>query len=103
MALKKNAGSAQKKEQPKQESSFEIEVTRAKDVGTAIMFDMKVNGVMIYGCSYKTLRRKDNNEEFAKIGFPSRQGSDGNWYNNVYFKITDEMIDTIEKGLDALL
>lgn len=100
MALKKNE---QKKEQAKQESTFDIEVTRAKDVGTAIMFDMKVNGIMIYGCSYKTLHRKDDGSEFAKIGFPSRRGSDGNWYNNVCFKITDEMIDTIEKGLDALL
>ena len=100
MALKKNVA---KKEQPKQECAYEIEVTRAKDAKTAIMFDMKVNGVMIYGCSYKTLHRKDDGSEFAKIGFPSRQGSDGNWYNNVYFKITDEMIDTIEKGLDALL
>ena len=103
MALKKNAQSAQKKGPATQEQAYEIEVTRAKDVKTAIMFDMKVNGIMIYGCSYRTLHRKDDGSEFAKIGFPSRQGSDGNWYNNVYFRITDEMIDAIEKGLEALL
>ena len=85
-------------------ASFDIKVTRAKELenGT-IMFDMDVNGVSIYGCSYKTLQRKDNGEEFAKIGFPSRKGKDDKYYNNVFFKIEDETLKSIESGIESLL
>lgn len=84
--------------------AYNVEVKRAHELenGT-IMFDMEVNGVMVYGCSYKVLTRKDNGEEFAKIGFPSRKGSDDKWYNLVYFKVDDEIVSTIEKGIDAVL
>ena len=92
------------KAKAKEERSYEINVTRAHELDNGtIMFDMEVNGVTIYGCSYKVLTRKDNGEEFAKIGFPSRKGSDDKWYNNVYFKITDAIVETIEKQLDALV
>lgn len=80
----------------------DIKVTRAKELENVIMFDMEVNGITIYGCSYRTLTRKDNGEEFAKIGFPSHK-SGNNWYNYVFFKITDEDIDVIEKGIEALI
>lgn len=85
-------------------TKYEIQVTRAKELeNETIMFDMTVNGVQIYGCSYKTLKRKDNGEEFAKIGFPSRKGSDGKYYNQAYFKIDDEQIKVIEKAIEAVL
>ena len=80
----------------------DIKVTRAKELENVIMFDMEVNGITIYGCSYRTLTRKDNGEEFVKIGFPSHK-SGNNWYNYVCFKITDEDIDVIERGIEALI
>lgn len=87
-----------------QATQFEVEVTRAKELDNGtIMFDMVVNGVSVYGCSYKTLKRKDNGEEFAKIGFPSRKGSDGKYYNQVYFKINDDLVKVIEKAIEAVL
>lgn len=97
MAIKKNA-------KAEKATTYNVEVKRAKELenGT-IMFDMEVNGVTIYGCSYKVLTRKDNGEEFAKIGFPSRKGSDDKWYNQVYFKVDDEIIAAIEKGIDAVV
>ena len=82
--------------------SHEIQVIRAKLLDNVIMFDMVVNGVTIYGCSYKTLHRKDNDEEFAKIGFPSRKGKDDKYYNHVYVKLSDEDVETIEKGIEAV-
>ena len=92
----------QKKETKK--AAFNIEIKRVKDLGNGtIMFDMDVNGVMIYGCSYKTLKRSDNGEEFAKVGFPSRKGKDDKWYNDAYFKIGDEEMQAIEKGIESLL
>jgi hypothetical protein len=89
-----------KKKETKTES-HKIEVLRAKVLENVIMFDMNVNGVTIYGCSYKTLHRKDNDEVFAKIGFPSRKGKDDKYYNHVYVKFSDEDIETIEKGIEA--
>lgn len=85
-------------------TNYDIKVTRAKELDNGtIMFDMTVNGVQVYGCSYKTLKRKDNGEEFAKIGFPSRKDSDGNYYNQVYFKVNDDLVKVIEKAIEAVL
>lgn len=101
MAIKKNA-KAEAAQEAKRE--FQIEVKRAKELDNGtIMFDMEANGVMIYGCSYKILKRKDNGEEFAKIGFPSRKGSDGNYYNQAYFRIEADTLEAIEKGIEALI
>ncbi|MBP5420922.1 MAG: hypothetical protein J6Y78_00630 [Paludibacteraceae bacterium] len=101
MAIKKPT----KNESKESKVTYNIEVTRAKDLGEGkpIMFDMTVNGVIIYGCTYRVLSRKDGSGEFAKIGFPSYKGNNDTWYNHCYFKITDEMIDTIEKGIEAVL
>lgn len=99
MAIKKNAEAKAEKA-----ASYKIEVKRAKELDNGtIMFDMDVNGVLIYGCSYKVLTRKDNGEEFAKVGFPSRKGSDDKYYNQAYFKIDDAALAEIEKGIEALI
>ena len=98
MAIKKSAKAEEKK------VTYSIEVKRAKELDNGtIMFDMEVNGITIYGCSYKILQRKDNGEEFIKIGFPSRKGSDDKWYNEVYFKVDEDVISEIEKGIEAVL
>lgn len=91
-----------KKSEEKKVESHNIEVTRTKLLENAIMFDMVVNGVTIYGCSYRTLERHDNGEQFAKIGFPSRKGKDDKYYNHVYVKLSPEDIETIEKGIEAV-
>lgn len=82
-----------------------IEIKRANNLADkgVIMFDMVVNGITIYGCSYKWLTRKEDGQEFAKVGFPSRKGSDDKYYNNVYFKISEKDMDQIDKGIEALL
>ena len=100
MAINK---SAQKNEEKQETRKYEIKVTRAKELEKCIMFDMEVNGVMIYGCSYRELNRKDGSGSFVKISFPQRKGSDEKYYNYAYFKITDEMISEIEKGIEAVM
>lgn len=82
--------------------AHKIEVIRAKLLENVIMFDMIVNGVTIHGCSYKILHRKDNDEAFAKIGFPSRKGKDDKYYYLVYVKLSDKDIEDIEKGIEAV-
>ena len=97
MAIKRNKEEAAK--------NHEIKVTRANVIEdkNVIMFDMIVNDVQIYGCSYKTLTNHETNEDFAKIGFPSRKGKDDKWYNNAYVKLTSEDITAIEKQIEALI
>lgn len=82
--------------------NHEIKVTRAKDIDSAIMFDMVVNDVTIYGCSYRELERKDGSGSFAKIGFPSKKSGD-NWYNQAFVKLSDEDIKSIEAQIEHLI
>lgn len=86
-------------------TNHEIKVTRANEIESknVIMFDMVVNDVTIYGCSYRILTNHETNEEFAKIGFPSRKGNDNKWYNNVFVKLTADDIAEIEKQIEALI
>lgn len=83
----------------------DIKVTRAKKLEekNVIMFDMEVNGISIYGCSYRTLERKDGSGEFGKVGFPSHKASDDKYYSYCWFKISDKDMDIIEKGIEALI
>ena len=93
MALKKKAEAAEEK--------FEIKVTRAHEFKSGdISFDMVVNGINIYNCTYM------NESEKVKqpfVSFPSRKGSDGKYYAFVWFKVTDEILSEIEKGIEAVL
>lgn len=78
--------------------TYEVEVTRAKEIKGSYAFDMRVNGVMIYGCWLK--ETKDGNNF---VSFPSYKGTDGKYYSHAYFKVTDELQDEIEKGIEALV
>lgn len=102
MAINRNS----KKEEQTTEA-FEVEVTRALECKNgSIAFDMKVNGVAIYGCFYRTVTKKDGST-FDTVSFPQRKGTDKDgkdaYYNYAYFKITDEIMKTIEKGIEAVL
>ena len=90
-----------KKESTETIKNHEIKVTRVKELDTVIMFDMIVNDVTIYGCSYKVLKRHDNGEEFGKVGFPSKKSGD-TWYNHAFVKLSAADVETIEKEIEAL-
>ena len=102
MAIKRNNTENQKEK--KQAVDHEITVTRVKDLPdkNVIMFDMIVNGVTIYGCSYRTLKNKSTGEEFGKIGFPSRKSGDA-YYNHVYVGLSPADVECIEKQIEAEL
>ena len=92
---------SKKKTEEKEVINHEIEVTRAKELENVIMFDMKVNDVTIYGCSYRVLTRKDTGEEFGKVGFPAKKSGD-NYYNHAFVKLSSADIENIEKQLEKL-
>jgi hypothetical protein len=84
---------------------FDAEVIRAKDLGDkGIVLDLKLNGVTIYGCWYREYEdRKNPGDKKSFIAFPSRKGTDGNYYNYAYIKIDDHMLQEIEKQIEAKL
>lgn len=100
MAIKKNA----KATEEKKVYEFDIEILRVHELDNGtIMFDMAANHVIIKGCAYKILTNGETGEEFAKIDFPSKKGKDDKWYNEVFFQISPETLDKIEKGIEAKL
>lgn len=76
------------------------EVTRAKAFDNGgVVFDVILNGINIYGCRVV----EGKNGDF--ISFPSRKGSDGNYYAYAYVKLTEEdtkeIISQVEKKLEV--
>ena len=99
---KKNAES--KETEKKVAQDHQITIGRAKELkGDRIIFDMTVNDVTIYGCVYAVLKRKSDGEEFVKINFPSRKGSDDMYYNEAYVFLSENDIAAIEKGIEEKL
>ena len=85
----------------------EIEVLRAiefpeKNGQHNIGFDVKINGVTIYGCIL--IQGEKDGEEYSFPTFPQRKGKDDKYYSIVYFRLSDEdqkiILDTVEKVLN---
>lgn len=93
MALKKN----KTEEAKKPAVTYDVTVTRAKEVKDSYAFDMEVNGVKIYGCWLK----EGKNGNF--VSFPSYKGSDGKYYSHCYFPISEELKKEIEDQIEANL
>ena len=101
--ISRKTNQQQETQQPERKV-FDCKVTRVRETSKgAIFFDMEVNGVTIYGCSYRELERKDGSGSFAKIGFPSKKGKDDKYYNEAYFPVSDDDIASIEKQIEALI
>lgn len=65
----------------------------------AILFDLELNGVCIYGCHIAESR--DGNEF---IGFPSRKGSDGKYYSVAWAPLSEDdtadILDSVRGELE---
>ena len=93
-----------------QAQALTIEVLRAKDFTKddakenecSIVFDMKVNGVTIYGCWYRTGSDKKG-VDYEMVSFPSQKGKDGKYYNYAYVQLQQSDIDLIAKAIDSML
>lgn len=93
-----------------QAQALNIEVLRAKDFTKddakenecSIVFDMKVNGVTIYGCWYRTGSDKKG-EDYEMVSFPSQKGKDGKYYNHAYVQLQQSDIDFISSEIEKLL
>ena len=102
---------SKKTEKPaEQAQALTIEVLRAKDFTKddakenecSIVFDMKVNGVTIYGCWYRTGSDKKG-EDYEMVSFPSQKGKDGKYYNHAYVQLQQSDIDFISSEIEKLI
>ncbi len=75
----------------------DIEVTRAKVFNDVTFFDMKVNGVTIYGCRF--IEGKNGNF----VSFPSKKGNDGKYYNHAYIELNEAEVKLIDELIDKAL
>ena len=84
------------------EIKYEVVVTRAKDFDTSVSFDMEVNGVTIYGCTYREGKSKAD-KDYAFISFPQKKDKNGKYWNEVYFKIDEELQNDIVAQIEKLI
>lgn len=83
---------------------YDVEVRRAKEFDNGISIDIEVNGVKIYNVWYRTYEdRKNPGDEKAFLGFPSRKGNDGKYYQYCWFPVSDELLADIEKKIEEKL
>ena len=78
---------------------FTTEVSKVRTLKSGdTFFDLKINGVMIYGC--KAVETKDYP---TFIGWPQRKGTDGNYYNVCSVFISPEDTEKIIAQVQAIL
>lgn len=58
--------------------------------------------ITIYNLTWVEGTKKDGTE-YKFVSMPQERGSDGNYYNRVYFPIDDTLTDAIEKLLSDVL
>ena len=91
MAIKKTNKEETKKAPQVEYKPAEISIAKVKPVKgkeDCYRFNLTINGVTIYGCSYVTYTNKDGKEDNF-IAFPSYKGSDGEHYNTCFFPINN--------------
>ena len=108
MAVNRKKSAETENKAAEQAQALAIEVLRAKDFteagkeGCSIVFDMNVNGVIIYGCWYREGKDKKG-EDYEMVSFPSQKGKDGKYYNHAWVKLQQSDIDNISKQIESLL
>ena len=75
----------------------DLEVIRAKEYKETVFFDVRINGVNVYGCRFI----EGKNGDF--VSFPSYKGSDGKYYSHAYIKLDEASVKLIDEQIDNLL
>lgn len=78
-------------------TSFRVTGVRTLDSGS-VSFDMKLNGINIYGCFVV-----ESAEYGDFISFPQRKGKDGKYYPIVWAKLDKEDTTAILQEVERIL
>lgn len=94
----------QQKAETENHVAYNAEVTRAIQFKDGkISFDLRVNGVTIYGMRYIEYQTKEG-EAGSMLSFPSRKDEKtGKWYSHAWFPISRELQADIEAQISAKL
>lgn len=97
---KKKAAEAAKPEAAKVYAKvFSTEVSKVRTLKSGdTFFDLKINGVMIYGC-----KAVESKQYPTFVGWPQRKGTDGNYYNVCSVFISPEDTEKIIAQVQAIL
>ena len=95
-STKKTKGKKQRKQMPRVE--YEIKVNRAFEGKYGTLFDMTLNGVKVYGC-----RVCENRDGEPFVGWPQKQGKDGNYYAHAWAYLEQDQMEEIMDQIAALL
>ena len=75
-----------------------FEVLRARQLQNGhVTFDVKLNGISIYGCFVV----EGKNGDF--ISFPQRLGSDGKYYSIAWCRLSNEVQKSIIETIEGML
>lgn len=83
--------------------NFEVKVTRVHQFDEKhIAFDCEINGVKVQGMNYIEYTNKQGEDGYM-VNFPSRKGSDDNYYNIVWCPLSKEVRESIKSQIEELL
>lgn len=91
-------GKTTKKRRQMERQEYDIKVTRAFEGKYGTLFDMELNHVKVYGCRVCETR---DGEPF--VGWPQKQGKDGNYYAHAWAYLEDDQTAEIMDQIAALL
>lgn len=81
---------------------YVCEVIRAKEVKEGrVAFDMKVNGVTVYGCWYVE-GTKDGNP-YTIVNLPQYKAENGKYYSHAWFPMSNEVKQNIIEQLEQMV
>lgn len=99
------------KSEKKEKKNYEVSVINARQTKneSIVMVDIEVNGVKIYSCIFKEIICKKDGDKHKKgdvcyvLNLPQEKGSDGKYYDRVWFPTSNAMIEDIKKQIEDKL
>lgn len=100
-----------KKKTTEENTNYDVKVIAARQTknDSIVMVDLNVNGVKIYSCILKEVVCTKDTEAHKKgdvctlLNLPQEKGSDGKWYDRVWFPISNALIENVRKQAEELL
>lgn len=92
-----------KKQNDENKAEYKVIVLKAKEIKDGrVTFDCEVNGIKLYSCWYNEYTTRDG-KDGTMLSFPSYKGSDGKYYNYVWFPISKELKADIIAQIEKLV
>ena len=99
------------KSEKKEKKNYDVTVLNARETknDSIVMVDLEVNGVKIYSCIFKEIICTKDGEKHKKgdkcyvLNLPQEKGTDGKYYDRVWFPRSNDMIDSVVEQVSEIL